>query len=471
MGSGALPYDDPSVVGISSGGEKLRKVTSPYSDNAAQFLVARLFEAAGWDLTHTGTADWNPLGELICPGDTVVLKPNLVLHVNYSGQGLECLVTHASVLEAVLDLVLRAKPGIVIVGDAPLQGCDLPKLMDAVGYTALKQHYAQTGAPVEWRDFRRTVFANQQGRVWERKKDVRPLEDYVLFDLGVESFLEPIARDVNRFRVTMYNPDIMRQTHVPGRHQYVIAREVIEADVVINLPKLKTHRRAGVTGALKNLVGINGNKDFLPHHRLGGSQMGGDCYAGRNFFKLAAEYLSDAVNRREGIGIPAYLLRQTARGIYGLTRLMGADDNMDGSWYGNDTIWRTCLDLNRIFYYGRPNGTLAEQPQRKALTLTDAIVCGEGNGPTAPTPRSLGLLSLATNPVAVEYVHAHLMGFDWRKIPLIREAFGQFRYPICGFRPENVEVQFEGQRFLQPWPLWNDRPFVPSIGWKGHCER
>jgi len=35
---------------------------------------------------------------------------------------------------------------------------------------------------------------------------------------------------------------------------------------------LKLHRKAGITCALKNLIGINGNKEYLPHHRLGGSQ-------------------------------------------------------------------------------------------------------------------------------------------------------------------------------------------------------
>ena len=55
-----------------------------------------------------------------------------------------------------------------------------------------------------------------------------------------------------------------------GRHRYLVARELIEADVVFNVPKLKTHKKAGVTGALKNLVGINGHKAYLPHHRKGG---------------------------------------------------------------------------------------------------------------------------------------------------------------------------------------------------------
>ena len=430
--------------------------------------MARLFEEADWDPDHAHTANWNPFKELICPGDTVAVKPNWVHHENHSGQGLDCMVTHASVLGAVLDLVLRAQPGKVIVGDAPIQGCDLPKLMEAAGYSALKQHCAQAGAPVEWRDLRCTVLANLGG-VWDRQAGLRPLEDYVLFDLGVESLLEPIVKDAERFRVTMYNPDLMRQTHGPGRHQYLIAREVIEADVVINLPKLKTHKKAGITGALKNLVGINGNKDYLPHHRLGGSRTGGDCYPGGNPFKLAAERLSDAANRREGM--TAYLLRQTMRGTYGLARLAGADSNLEGSWYGNDTIWRTCLDLNRILLYGRPDGGMSDMPQRRVLTLTDAIVCGEGEGPLAPAPHPLGLLTLATNPVAAEYVHAHLMGFGWCKVPIIREAFGPFKYPLCLFRPEDVEVQFAGQRFRQPWPLWNERPFVPPRGWQGHCER
>jgi len=454
----------PNAVAISSGYQG----KFPYEPNRVSALIKNLFETFRNDATKEGSLNRNPLETLIKTGERVILKPNWVFHANHSGQGMDCLVTHASVLGAVLDLVLRAKPGKVVVGDAPIQGCDLPKLMEAGGFNSLKKVYAKADAPVEWRDFRRTVLTNAEG-IWDQQTNVQPLSDYVQFDLGVESLLEPIVDDSERFRVTMYNPDLMCQTHAPGRHQYLIAREVIEADVVINLPKLKTHKKAGVTGALKNLVGINGNKDYLPHHRLGGSRTGGDCYAGGNLFKLAAERLNDAANRRDGI--TSYLLRQTTRGSYGLARLTGADRNLEGSWYGNDTIWRTVLDLNRILIYGRPGGDLAELPQRKVLTLTDAILSGEGEGPLAPTPHPLGMLSLAPNPVATDYVHAHLMGFDWRKIPLIREAFGHFKYPLCNFRPEDIEVQFEGQRFRQPWPLWNERPFAPPGGWKGHCEQ
>jgi uncharacterized protein (DUF362 family) len=432
-------------------------------------LLRDLLRDSGLNAARFGTAEWNPLSDLIKPGHKVVLKPNWVSDRNKLPDGtIESLVTHASVIEAVLHYVVKAQPGTIIVGDAPIQGCDLPRLMEVAGYSVLKRFFDQSGAKIEWRDFRRTVLANPDG-IQDCQTGLRPLKDYVLFDLGADSLLEPIASDADRFRVTMYNPDLMRQTHAPGRHQYLIAREIIEADLIINLPKLKTHKKSCVTGALKNLVGINGNKDYLPHHRLGGSRTGGDCYAGGNYFKLAAEHLNDAANR--GSGMQAYLLRQVCRWIYRLARLTGADNNLEGSWHGNDTIWRTCLDLNRILMYGRSDGTMAVLPQRKLLTLTDAIICGEGQGPLAPMPRPLGIFTLASNPVAAEFVHAHLMGFDWRKIPLIREAFGRFKFPLCHFRPEDVEVQFECQRFSQPWPLWNEQPFTPPTGWKGHCER
>jgi uncharacterized protein (DUF362 family)/Pyruvate/2-oxoacid:ferredoxin oxidoreductase delta subunit len=39
-------------------------------------------------------------------------------------------------------------------------------------------------------------------------------------------------------------------------HQLEVAREALEADVIINLPKLKTHQMMGYTGAVKNLFGL-----------------------------------------------------------------------------------------------------------------------------------------------------------------------------------------------------------------------
>ena len=64
--------------------------------------------------------------------------------------------------------------------------------------------------------------------------------------------------------------------HNGDRHEYLLCRTPMDADVFINLPKLKTHKKVGVTCALKNLVGINANKNWLPHHTEGTPDQGGD---------------------------------------------------------------------------------------------------------------------------------------------------------------------------------------------------
>jgi uncharacterized protein (DUF362 family) len=433
-------------------------IARPPERTAIHELLEALLEESGLN------AGRNPFGELIKPGQTVVLKPNWVMHKNGSGEGLDCVVTHPSVINAVLDCVLQASPGKVIVGDAPVQGCNFNQLMQDGGFLPLQEHYRRIGAPVDWVDFRRTTLDRSKA-VWQRSTDLRDLDRYTLFDLGERSLLEPISDSADRFRVTVYNPDLMRQRHSRGKHQYLVAKEIMEADVVINMPKLKTHAKAGITAALKNVVGINGNKEFLPHHSAGGVDRGGDCYPGSSRLKSAAEFFLDAANRRSGTANT--VIRQFARVSSRLARVLGEDANLEGSWHGNDTIWRTCLDLNRILLYGCGDGTLHPTPQRRVITITDAIICGQGNGPLSPIPKTMGMLSLAVNSAAADYVHAQIMGFDWTKIPLVKSAFSA----LANFAPSDVEVLFEGRALAQPWPEWSPTPFQPPAGWMGHCER
>jgi hypothetical protein len=49
---------------------------------------------------------------------------------------------------------------------------------------------------------------------------------YALFDLGRESLLEPVTTEEPLIRVTCYDPKLLAQTHSPGRHQYLIAKDV-----------------------------------------------------------------------------------------------------------------------------------------------------------------------------------------------------------------------------------------------------
>jgi hypothetical protein len=296
------------------------------------------------------------------------------------------------------------------------------------------------------------------------------MEKFVLFDLKKDSLLEPLALDAQKFRVTMYNPNLMFRTHCPGRHQYLVAREIIEADTVINLPKLKSHKKACLTGALKNMIGINGHKEYLPHHRKGGSLAGGDCYEGVSFFKSGAETLLDAANRSQPGTWQALLAKFASLMLRG-AMLWGQDSNLEGSWYGNDTVWRTCLDLQRIVRYGRLDGTIAATPLRRVISITDAVVAGEGDGPLMPTPVLAGYLTGAVNPAAAEWAHARLMGFDPLRIPLVLEAFSNFSYPLIDFPPSEILLRCKGNQVSEDQILpIGGRAFTPSKGWKGHCE-
>jgi len=439
------------------------------SVNSAGLALRELFRAWRLDQDHFGTPAWNPLSTLIPAGAKVVIKPNWVFHENQSGAGLDCLVTHSSIVEAVAQYVGLARPAQLIFGDAPIQGCDFEQLRKVAGIDEFADRLRQRGLEFTISDFRRTILkGNSVGQ--QKSEGVRDLENFVLFDLGNESLLEPLRADAGQFRVTMYNPDLLHRTHGAGRHQYLIAKEVIDADVVINLPKLKCHRKACVTGALKNLVGINGNKEYLPHHRKGGSESGGDCYVGRPLWKRATEDLLDAANRRPS-GASKVAFAWMAGTAERIAAKLGADENLEGSWYGNDTIWRTCLDLQRILRFGKLDGSLVPAQQRTVISITDAIVAGEGEGPLAPTPVRSGFVTGALNTAAADWVHARLMGFDPDKIPLIREAFGRFKYPLADFSSDSIRVWIgDTEKSARDILPFEGRAFLPPRGWSGHCE-
>jgi uncharacterized protein (DUF362 family) len=381
-----------------------------------------------------------PFGSAIPRGVRVVVKPNWVLHENRGPWGLGPLVTDPGLIQAVVEGVLAAGPARVVVGDAPLQGCDLERLL---GDTGLDRWAAdlQTREPAfeGVRDFRRTTCEFRYG-VRVAREDQQPESDFVLFDLGAESLLEPITDARGSFRVTQYDPRELRKTHAPGRHRYLVARAIVEADVVVNVPKLKTHCKAGITSALKNLVGINGNKEFLPHHRIGGSSQGGDCYPGGSVLKRAIEAVLDQSNLSSSGGTRAFAWSATGDVLGRILQRTGDVIGVEGAWSGNDTVWRTCLDLNRILHYGRPDGTLAETPQRRVLHIADAMIAGQGDGPLAAEPLALGLLLGGGNPAAMDWVGAHLLGYDPRRVALTRGAFGHFRWPITAFEPDEVRL-------------------------------
>lgn len=408
---------------------------SSYEEADIAAALSRACDALGWNDGPRG-----PLGGVVKDGARVLVKPNFVLHENQGPWGIEPLLTHASLVRATVEAALLAGAGEVTVGDAPVQGCDFEVLLAATGLGRWAEELAAREPRFKGvRDFRRTV-SSFDGGVRRASEGVQSEERFALFDLGGESLLEPVTDEGSRFRVTCYDPRLLARTHAPGRHQYLVAREVLEADVVINLPKLKTHMKAGVTCALKNLIGINGNKEYLPHHRLGGSARGGDCYPGDNPFKRALEYVFDRQNESAST-TASRVWAGAATQLYRVLKRTGGDGlGVEGAWSGNDTVWRTCLDLNRILLYGRADATLADGPQRRVLHVVDAVVAGQGNGPLAPQPLALGLLLVGVSAAAVDYVGARLLGYEPARVPLVRHAFDNFKWTLAGFESNAVSL-------------------------------
>jgi hypothetical protein len=272
-----------------------------------------------------------------------------------------------------------------------------------------------------------------------------------------------------------YDTREIRRHHTGGVHEYLISRTIMEADCIINLPKLKTHKKTGLTICMKNLVGINGNKNWLPHHRLGTPSQGGDQFAD-NGLKNKIERHTMACFR--GIfpllgplrSVIAKPLKAVGQSIFGNTN---TDTIRSGNWYGNDTTWRMVADLNRILIYADKNGLIKDTPARRIFSIADGIVCGEGNGPLDPIPKSLGVIVAGMNPVAVDLTCARIMSFDYTKMPLLYRALDSNYYlPLIEFGYNEVICRSNTQRLGCPLDQFDEliMPFKPHFGWQGHIE-
>lgn len=449
---------DESIVGLASTGGKSLDYRDV--DGIQQFL-----RQVSNEVRLANAAPDLPLAGIVKPGSSVLLKPNWVLHRNFSGKGNDCLVTHPNFVLAVLREVFSCSPKKVVIGDAPVQGCVFD---DIVTESWRKEVEKIATCPYEIVDFRRTLL-KEGGLTAGQVTNARSEDRFLLFDLKEDSLLEPVTNNGTAFRITCYDPDILAKRHHKGRHQYLLCKEPFESDVIINLPKLKTHKKAGLTAALKNLVGINGNKEYLPHHRVGSRVEGGDCYRQRSPLKRIAEYCLDEANRNIGTRTCARWMKGFETAIKLRSRF--GDTEIEGGWYGNDTVWRMALDLNRIALYGRLDGTLADEKQRSIYSIADGIIGGQGEGPLAPEPLELGLCTLAVSSVYADLVHSYLLGLDYNKIPLVREAFGDFRFPLVSGSPESCRVAAQ-QRLFAPTEVTArfGRKAVPAKGWQGHIE-
>ncbi|RJP81394.1 MAG: DUF362 domain-containing protein [Candidatus Zixiibacteriota bacterium] len=131
---------------------------------------------------------------LIRPGDRVLLKPNMLS----AREPERAVTTHPEIITAIGEVVLDCR-GKVVLGDSP-------------GGAArhLERYWEKTGVELA-----------------ARRLGVRPVS---FEEAGIRSFPAP-------------------EGHIS------ISRVALEADLIINLPKLKTHLLTRMTGAVKNMFG------------------------------------------------------------------------------------------------------------------------------------------------------------------------------------------------------------------------
>lgn len=439
--------------------------------------VRALFEMLGYDREHLGTAEWNPLGWLIRPGDAVFLKPNMIAHRHRLRDEWDSVITHGSVIRAVGDyvcLALRGR-GRIMIGDAPQSDSLWDVLERRMGLQELSAHYRALGVDVEILDLRDEHHVEKDGIYVETVRLPGDPRGSVAVDLANDSLFAELDGRRPRYYGAFYDWEETNRHHHAGRHEYAISKSPLTADVFISLPKLKTHKKCGLTVNVKALVGINANKNWLPHYVFGAPGEGGDQFASSTFKNRLENRVVMPAKQLLIRGLPAFknFARRTKRLGY---EFFGDTEQVvrSGNWHGNDTVWRMSIDLNRILRYGNADGSLRPAGQAKRyFSLVDGIIAMEGNGPVAGTRREAGLLIAGANPVAVDRTCARLIGLDPARLPILERACDMHRWPLIEGGDAEVAPASNVPEWNRPLAQWQAREslgFQPHFGWTGAIE-
>jgi len=447
--------------------------------NAVYALVRSGLLAAGFDRQHAGTPDWNPLGTLVPRIGLVVIKPNLVLESTPRRQFDGSIVTHASVVRPLIDYIRLAggRDVQILVGDVPLQGADFGQLVMENGLAELIRKLNERGdSNLVLADLRRErALVDAAGFIKRIEGLAGDPRGYQEVDVGGASLLEGLpAEQFEGFAVSDYQARSTQRAHAPGVHRYLVPASVLAADLFINVPKLKTHQKAGLTVAIKNLVGVNGDKARVPHYRLGGPSASGDEYPpGAAILRALQARTARLLQGRSRVLYRAVrhfwratrhlvLPRHSMESAAGAVTLVSG-----GAWHGNDTLWRSLHDLNLLLRFADRDGVIRNVAQRSYLCIVDGIIAGEGDGPLLPVARHEGVILVGDDALAIDLVAARYMGLDWRRIPQLagaleaRPAWTTVHEPL---EDGGVTV------IANTTPWHSPRPFRPAPGWLGHIE-
>jgi uncharacterized protein (DUF362 family) len=455
--------------------------------NPAYEGVRTVFQLLEMDKEHYGTQEWNPLADVIRPGNTIVIKPNFVLSDHYRGGNLFSIITHPSVIRAIVDYVYKALSGEgkIIIADTPQMDCDFQELLERTRLDSIQDLYWKIHKfEIEIRDLRQFWFKYEnENYVASQEKRISLPGDpdgNVVINLAGKSAFDSVMN--RNFYGADYNRGETIYHHTGGRQEYMLSKTILNSDVLISVPKLKVHKKVGVTLNAKGLVGTITNKNYLVHYTLGTPKRGGDQFP-ENMLPASAKmiialqrFLNDALlAKKSDLGSKLYkfayssyrkilkpLLKETSKKIVLLD---------GGNWYGNDSAWRMVSDLMKISIYADKKGVLQDTPQRKIFSIIDGIIGGEGNGPLFPDEKKVGIIVSGFNHLAVDIVATRLMGFDWKKLPWISDLINNKDFDFF-IRSVDEITTVSNDTNLSAVLNSSSRffSFVPHPGWRGHIE-
>jgi hypothetical protein len=236
-----------------------------------------------------------------------------------------------------------------------------------------------------------------------------------LVDLGAASEFSGVERRWQDGHYNEMSPDRVGRYHV--------APAILEADVIVNVPKVKVHCMAGVTLAMKNMMGI------IP------------CWDGpyEDLTQKDCPHTSD----------------------------FDLQTGDQGKFVDNDTIWRSIADLNRIVLYADRQGRLQPQLERRYLAIVDGVIAGEASL-FKPQPYPLSTIVIGREPLPVDAVTTRLMGFDPRRVRSVYRAAERQDLPLGPIDPARIEVISNGE--LSAIYRRSLTPETQVYSWQGHIE-
>lgn len=407
--------------------------------NAVYDAVRTCFFRNGLDAENYGTASWNPLGNLVRKGDSVIIKPNWVKHLHPEGKNVFSIITHPSVIRVVLDYILIASEGDAEVNivDSPMIDCDFDEILRLISSERMKMVYSgHIRFRVSFVDIRKDRTDSRNIFQCPSEINQRRVPEFRT-DLKNASLLDGF--DAEGFYGTRYDRGV-KKFHSSGRHVYCLWDRIRTSDVLISIPKMKTHMKTGVSLNLKNMVGLVTSKECLVHFRTGCPDSGGDQYPENALYKrfrfiLRRFFMSDPL-----LEDLFKILKSMQSGLWKYIRPDSGilTDEDYGNWPGNDTAWRMVCDINRII----------SSQRLRTFSILDGIVSGDGCGPLKPDPFYSGLVLSGRDFLQVDLYAIILMGLNADSMKLYSTG------KRCRNILKEADMKLRGTRknsFQSPW--------------------